>query len=56
MVLHRPGRPVDSGMLSPAERLRSRIRERGRIPFAEFMEEALYGEGGYYAGDRAPPP
>ena len=41
-------------MLSPAERLRSRIRERGRIPFAEFMEEALYGEGGYYAGDRAP--
>ncbi len=41
-------------MLSPAERLRSRIRERGPIPFAEFMEEALYGEGGYYAGD-APP-
>ncbi len=36
-------------MSSPDERLRSRIRERGPIPFAAFMEEALYGEGGYYA-------
>jgi len=33
---------------SPADRLRARIAERGAIPFAAFMEEALYGEGGYY--------
>ncbi len=35
-------------MPSPAERLRHRIAARGTIPFAEVMEEALYGEGGYY--------
>lgn len=35
----------------PAERLRERIRADGPIPFAAFMEEALYGAGGYYAGD-----
>lgn len=29
-------------------RLRQRIRSEGPIPFAFFMEEALYGEGGYY--------
>jgi SAM-dependent MidA family methyltransferase len=34
---------------TPAERLRERIRREGAIPFAVFMEEALYGEGGYYA-------
>jgi SAM-dependent MidA family methyltransferase len=39
-------------MDSPEERLRARIASRGPIPFAEFMEEALYGEGGYYAGPR----
>ena len=33
---------------SPADRLHARIAERGAIPFADFMEEALYGEGGYY--------
>ena len=33
---------------TPADRLRARIAERGAIPFAELMEEALYGEGGYY--------
>lgn len=33
----------------PAERLRERIGREGAIPFAVFMEEALYGEGGYYA-------
>ena len=30
------------------EVLRRRIREKGRITFAEFMEVALYGPGGYY--------
>jgi SAM-dependent MidA family methyltransferase len=33
---------------SPADRLRARIAGGGAIPFADFMEEALYGEGGYY--------
>lgn len=35
-------------MSAPADRLRERIRADGPIPFALFMEEALYGEGGYY--------
>ena len=35
-------------MTTPADRLRDRIRSAGPIPFAAFMEEALYGEGGYY--------
>lgn len=39
-------------METPAVRLRALIARRGPIPFAEFMEEALYGEGGYYAGPR----
>jgi SAM-dependent MidA family methyltransferase len=30
------------------EDLRARLLSRGPIPFATFMEEALYGEGGYY--------
>jgi SAM-dependent MidA family methyltransferase len=38
----------------PAETLHRRIEERGAIPFADFMEEALYGEGGYYAGAVSP--
>ena len=34
---------------SPAEiEIRRRIARSGPIPFAEFMELALYGEGGYY--------
>lgn len=36
-------------MPSPADRLRRRIEDCGPISFAAFMEEALYGEGGYYA-------
>ncbi|HXO19701.1 MAG TPA: hypothetical protein VOA87_07220, partial [Thermoanaerobaculia bacterium] len=36
---------------SPADRLRNRIRNGGPIPFSVFMEEALYGEGGYYRRD-----
>jgi SAM-dependent MidA family methyltransferase len=39
---------------SPTERLRERIQRDGPIPFADFMEEALYGEGGYYARDELP--
>lgn len=35
-------------MSNPADRLRERIRTEGPIPFAAFMEEALYGEEGYY--------
>lgn len=41
-------------MPDPAETLHRRIAERGAIPFAEFMEAALYGEGGYYSGGEAP--
>ncbi len=41
-------------MSAPAERLRERIRSSGPIPFAAFMEEALYGEGGYYRRDELP--
>lgn len=32
----------------PAARLRRRIAREGPLPFTAFMEEALYGEGGYY--------
>ncbi|MDX1644620.1 MAG: SAM-dependent methyltransferase [Thermoanaerobaculia bacterium] len=32
----------------PRERVERLVDERGRLPFAEVMEEALYGEGGYY--------
>lgn len=35
-------------MSAPADRLRQQIRSSGPLPFAVFMEEALYGEGGYY--------
>ena len=38
----------------PAPRLQSRIRAQGPIPFAAFMEEALYGEGGYYSREDVP--
>ena len=34
--------------------IRERIRETGPVPFAIFMEEALYGEGGYYARAELP--
>lgn len=37
--------------MSPETEIRRRLRESGRIPFAEFMELALYWPaGGYYAG------
>lgn len=41
-------------MGSPADRLRRRISRDGPVSFHDFMEEALYGEGGYYS--RAEPP
>jgi SAM-dependent MidA family methyltransferase len=40
--------------VSPSARLESLIRTRGPIPFAVFMEEALYGEGGYYSRTEIP--
>jgi SAM-dependent MidA family methyltransferase len=41
-------------MPTPADRLRDRICAEGPIPFAAFMEEALYGEGGYYRREDVP--
>ena len=41
-------------MPGPTETLHRRISERGRIPFAEFMEEALYAAGGYYTRPESP--
>ena len=41
-------------MSNPADRLRTRIRTEGPIPFAAFMEDALYGEGGYYRREDVP--
>lgn len=40
--------------MPPAPRLQSLIRAQGPIPFAAFMEEALYGEGGYYSREEVP--
>jgi SAM-dependent MidA family methyltransferase len=39
-------------MESLVERLRGRIQYQGPLSFAEFMEESLYGEGGYYRRER----
>ena len=33
-----------------AERIRRLVRQRGPITFADYMEEALYGPGGFYMG------
>jgi SAM-dependent MidA family methyltransferase len=41
-------------MHTPADRLRAHIRAEGPIPFAAFMEEALYGELGYYRREDVP--
>jgi SAM-dependent MidA family methyltransferase len=41
-------------MSAPAHRLRELIRSSGPIPFAVFMEEALYGEDGYYRKTELP--
>src|SRR6186997_1796792 len=37
-----------------ADRLHARISAEGPVPFAAFMEEALYGEGGYYRREDVP--
>ncbi len=41
-------------MPTPEDRLRALVAEIGPIPFARFMEEALYGAGGYYAQESLP--
>lgn len=41
-------------MSTPAHRLKDRIGDHGRISFADFMAEALYGEGGYYRREETP--
>ncbi len=38
-------------MVSVKEQLLSRIRAEGPIPFDEFMDAALYGPGGFFAGE-----
>jgi len=40
--------------MPPSPRLQSLIRAHGPIPFAVFMEEALYGEDGYYSREDVP--
>ncbi len=40
--------------MPPTDRLQTLIRTQGPIPFAVFMEQALYGEGGYYSRDDVP--
>ena len=44
---------MDGGILlamseQVAKAIRGAIRDRGPITFAEFMQHALYGPGGYY--------
>ena len=43
---------TSSDLESVSRRLAERIRREGPLPFAVVMEEALYGEGGYYARER----
>jgi SAM-dependent MidA family methyltransferase len=38
--------------LTPERRIRERIRREGPIPFDAFVDEALYGEGGFFMGAR----
>lgn len=40
--------------MPPTPHLQDLIRTQGPIPFATFMEEALYGEGGYYSREDVP--
>lgn len=45
------------GILASMPSVEERLRERlaaGPIPFHDFMDEALYGKGGYYAGAEVP--
>lgn len=41
-------------MTPPEARIRRRIEAAGPVPFAWFMEQALYGEEGYYSAARPP--
>lgn len=41
-------------MNAPEAALRARLEAAGPIPFAVFMEEALYGAGGYYRQESSP--
>lgn len=40
--------------MPPTDRLQTLIRTQGPIPFAVFMEQALYGDGGYYSREDVP--
>jgi SAM-dependent MidA family methyltransferase len=40
--------------MSSASHLRDRLRSEGPLPFACFMEAALYGQGGYYSREEVP--
>ena len=46
--------PPGDSPSSPAGRVRARLATQGRISVADFMAEALYGEGGYYRQERDP--
>ena len=46
--------PVRAPATVVAERLRDRIRATGPLAFAVFMDEALYGEDGYYRQPQPP--
>lgn len=41
-------------MTAPEAAVRARIAAEGAIPFADFMEAALYGDGGYYRQQGTP--
>jgi SAM-dependent MidA family methyltransferase len=49
---HEPAESILRRVKKVEERLKERIRSRGRIPFAEFMDTALYGSDGYYDAPR----
>jgi SAM-dependent MidA family methyltransferase len=46
--------PTLGPVTAPEATLRSQIASAGAIPFARFMETALYGKGGYYTRDPLP--
>ena len=48
----RPGRGRSGESTDPAERLARLIRREGPVPFDTFVEEALYGGGGFFASGR----
>ena len=54
MISDRPGDDVSFERGVAETEIRKRIGERGRIPFSEFMELALYHPGGGYYSTRRP--